>query len=195
MMTASVAIGLTYPDLEQLTELVTKAQPGLRAFYAIGTDSLNKANPVVQAVNRWAAQGTVRLHFAKNVGYFLIKRDTALPLADGATIVATARAVATDPAERALLEYIAGLASDGLPMPTNGAIAEELGWGQKDQVRYRLNKLVDRGVIAIAAAIPAGARVVRIIASGQMTHGTTVQGTTVQGAFPQGSDIGARVRA
>lgn len=180
MTDGACAIGLTYPDLDQLSELVANAKPGLKAFYALGTDSLNHANPVVQAVNRWATEGAVRLHYAKGAGYFLIKRDTAVTLAAGAAMAGkvadTAKAVAADPAERALLDYIAGLAADGLPMPTNGAIARELGWADREQVRYRLNKLVERGLIAILAAIPAGARVVRIVATGHMTHGTTVQG-------------------
>lgn len=160
----------TYADPAQLRAWFDGARPGAKKFYAFGP-CLNPAHDVVRLVNQWQREGKVSPHFGTvegERGYYVMRiaRSGA-----GKPPPMKARASVTGP-ERVLLDYVVGLADDGLPMPSNAAVAEALGWDDGRQVRYRLDRLIEGGVVAVASCGPAGGRVVTVRESGHCTAGT-----------------------
>lgn len=180
-------IETTYADPVQLAEWLRSAAPGHQAIYAKGP-GLNPDNATVQLVARWIAARDVLPHMQRVAGVltYVVKRrgaDTAAAPAPKACGGRSARRWPENAAERALLEYIEGLAADGLPLPTNAAIADVLASDcrdlqDKDQVRYRLRQLQAAGFVTVADVEGSGltpgtarARRATICDTGAMTAG------------------------
>jgi hypothetical protein len=175
----------TYADPAQLAEWMRSAAPGHQAIYARGC-GLNPENATVQLVASWrdAREVVTVQKRIEGVLSYLVQRCGAVPVAaGGGRSPKGGQRWPENPAERVLLDYIEGLAADGLPLPVNSAIAEVLGRDcrdlrDKDQVRYRLRQLQAGGWLRIVdvegAELSAGAQRARratICRSGAMTAG------------------------
>jgi hypothetical protein len=148
----------TYADPAQLAEWLRTAAPGQQAIYARGC-ALNPENATVKLVAQWREARdvlTVQRRVNGVLNYVAQRRaqaDLAAPAPKGKS---GARALPPEnAAEAVLLAYIEGLAEDGLPLPTNSAIAEVLGRDcrdlrDRDQVRYRLRQLQAAGFVQVA---------------------------------------------
>lgn len=150
---ALAAVGdVAYVDLDVLKEWVATAQPKARCLYVVGTGPTNPDHPVMKAVAGWVEQGLVNAGTVKGLGRGMVRRGVPAtggqPRTPTDEIAAKVREIA-DTLEGELFRYVEGLAADGLPMPTNGAIAEELGWRDKHQVLYRLRQLQMAGLVQV----------------------------------------------
>lgn len=165
-------LGTTYADAAQLAAWFDNARPGQRCVYARGC-GLRQDNPAVVLTARWRDAGeaiTTQNRLGDADFEYLVTRcesRAAIKARVPANREAKARALAGTP-EGELLEYVRGLMADGLPMPVNSAVAEELGWGDREQVRYRLNKLQLSGLIRIGSG-KAEERIVTCTSTGKAT--------------------------
>jgi hypothetical protein len=149
-------IETTYADPAQLAEWLQSAAPGHQAIYARGC-APSADNATVKLVRGWIDAGdvlSVQRRVAGVLNYVAVRRGVAA-VASPALAPKVRRRWPENAAERALLDYIEGLAADGLPLPVNAAIADVLGHDcrdlqDKDQVRYRLRQLQAAGFVAVA---------------------------------------------
>ena len=148
-------IEITYADPAQLAEWLQSAAPGHQAIYARGC-APSADNATVKLVRGWIAAGdvlSVQRRVAGVLNYVAVRRGVTA--AAPAPAPKSRRRWPENAAERALLDYIEGLAADGLPLPVNAAIADVLGRDcrdlqDKDQVRYRLRQLQAAGFVQVA---------------------------------------------
>lgn len=170
-MTAPV-IATTYADAEQLAAWFDNARPGQRCVYARGC-GLRADNAAVLLTAGWREGGDAittqnRLGEA-DFEYLVTRCQSRATIAAGVPSrrADKAQAIAGTP-EGELLDYVRGLMADGLPMPVNSAVADELGWGDREQVRYRLNKLQLYGLVTIGTG-KAEERIVTCTMTGKAT--------------------------
>lgn len=162
----------TYADPDQLLEWFERAMPGQRSVYARGC-GLRPDNATVRLVSGWREGGTA-ITAQRRLGdadfeYFVGKCASREAIKAAVPAGREAKAVAIRGTPMGVLfDYIRGLIEDGLPMPLNAAIAEELNWRDKHQVRYRLNQLQLSGLIAVTFG-KAEERIVRDLISDRAT--------------------------
>lgn len=165
-------LGTTYADAAQLAAWFDNARPGQRCVYARGC-GLRQDNPAVVLTARWRDAGdaiTTQNRLGDADFEYLVTRcesRAAIKARVPANREAKALALAGTP-EGELLDYVRGLMTDGLPMPVNTAIADELGWRDKHQVRYRLNQLQLCGLLTIGTG-KAEERIVTCTITGRAT--------------------------
>jgi hypothetical protein len=154
-MTESLFV-VGYVEQRSIEEWFANAPVGDQVFYAFGPSGVPE-NPVQKLVNGWEQAGEVM--FLPNVKFgpgrwgYRVRRISAK--SRRAPAPKSRRRWPENAAERALLDYIEGLAADGLPLPVNAAIADVLGCDcrdlqDKDQVRYRLRQLQAAGFVQVA---------------------------------------------
>lgn len=172
-------IATTYADADQLAAWFANARPGQRCVYARGC-GLRQDNPAVLLTARWRDSGdaiTTQNRLGEADFEYLVTRcqsRAAIKAGVPARREAKALTLAGTP-DGELLDYVRGLISDGLPMPVNSAIADELGWRDKHQVRYRLHQLQLCGLIAIGTG-KAEERIVTCTITGKATASIDMAG-------------------
>lgn len=144
------------------------ARVGQWLAYATGP-AIDPREPVVAMVRQWIDAGAVQ-PTQQRVDGVLHYRVTRR--ASGAPMPATRKPLTQTfiaSAEGQLFVFIERLTIGGLPMPSNAEIAAVLDWRDRDQVAYRLKRLIEMDLVRVPAVGRFSTRVVTVTEGGART--------------------------
>ena len=161
-----------YSDPAELEAWASAAAPGETFVFAIA-DRLDPANPVMATLGRLAAEGAI-VPVAHTNDEARARCVLRCPLSAGQVptdLPRLSRNFSVTP-EGQLFLLLIQLADAGEPCPTNAELARRLGWSDRQQARYRLDRLAEGGWITVRGDGRAGhdrPRVVTIVETGKST--------------------------
>lgn len=157
-----------YISAAELAEWYRTARPGHWVTYAVGP-ALDQREAVAATVKLWIDQGTVTPSKVRIDG--VLRHRVARRAKNSAPAAEPRRIARPEPGseESQLFHYIERLTVLGLPMPSNAAIAGALGWRDRDQVAYRLRRLIERDFVRVPPAGRFATRIVTVTETGLRT--------------------------
>lgn len=162
-----------YSDPAELEAWASAAAPGETFVFAIA-DRLDPANPVMATLERLAAEGAI-VPVAHRNDEARARCVLRCPDAARGQSLSDLPRLAPDfsiTPEGQLFLLLIQLAEAGEVCPTNAELARRLGWGDRQQARYRLDRLAEGGWITVRGDGRAGhdrPRIVTIVETGKTT--------------------------
>lgn len=154
-----------FAEPAQMALWIEQAAPGAVLMYATGPWLGN--HPAAALAREWQASGLAELWQARASRANCFDYH-ARKLPPRAAVPAVARGAGDSDSGR-LLALLAQIAGEGLPCPTNEALADELGLGSKWKARHLFDRLVASGAVRLIEPARFGARVIEIAETGART--------------------------